>query len=267
MYITITRRRLWGGLAALLILIAGGVGMALPPTAPVAANNWGLSYPAEGQTPRGNATAEALAEHNAHFVGDTTKKCLYLTFDAGYEAGHTPAILDALHKHGVPATFFVVEHYLDSAPEMVQRMVAEGHTVANHTATHPDMSAMDTQADFLRELTRVEEAYAAITGQTMPKLYRPPRGAYSEQNLRMAAEAGYHTFFWSVAYVDWYVDRQPTREQALEKLLPRTHPGAIVLLHSTSATNAEILDELLTKWKEMGYTFAPLTELCDGGGA
>lgn len=266
MYITITRRRLWGGLAALLVFIGGGVGMALPPAAPAAAGNWGLSYPAEGQTPIGNATADELAAYNTHFLGDTTQKCLYLTFDAGYENGHTPAILDALQKHGVPAAFFVVEHYLDTAPDLVRRMVAEGHTVANHTATHPDMSAIRTQAEFLQELTRVEEKYTAITGQTMPKLYRPPRGVYSEENLQMAKEAGYHTFFWSLAYVDWYADRQPTREQALEKLLPRTHPGAIVLLHSTSATNGAILDELLQKWKEMGYTFLPLTALCGDSG-
>jgi len=101
----------------------------------------------------------------------------------------------------------------------------------------------------------------------MQKIYRPPQGKYSEQNLQMACDAGYHTFFWSLAYVDWYKDRQPTRQQALDKLMGRVHPGAIILLHSTSTTNAEILDELLTKWKEMGYTFAPLNALCGDGGA
>ena len=120
----------------------------------------------------------------------------------------------------------------------------------------------DTTA-FLTELTRVEESYRRITGQEMPKLYRPPQGKYSPQNLQMAAEAGYTTFFWSLAYVDWYVDKQPTREQALEKLIGRIHPGAVVLLHSTSATNAAVLDEVITTWKEMGYTFGTLAELCD----
>lgn len=265
MYVTLTRRRLLVGLAAVVMVVCGGVGMALPPrTRPTA--SWGLSYAAEGQPPRGNATAAHLAQYNAHFVGDTGKKTLYLTFDAGYEAGYTPALLDTLKKHGVSATFFVVGHYVESAPDLVRRMVAEGHTVGNHTATHPDMAGMG-EAAFLQELRGVEEAYFALTGQAMPKLYRPPRGIYSEQNLRMARDAGYHTFFWSLAYVDWYADRQPTRQQAFAKLLPRVHPGAIVLLHSTSATNADILDELLTKWKEMGYTFAPLTALCGDGGA
>ena len=169
--------------------------------------------------------------------------------------------MDTLKKQGVPACFFVVGHYLVSAPELVKRMVAEGHTVGNHTHSHPDMAAIGEREAFLKELTAVETAYADLTGQKMLPIYRPPRGVYSEQNLQMAAKAGYHTVFWSLAYVDWYVDNQPTREQALEKLVGRIHPGAVVLLHSTSATNAAVLEEVITKWKEMGYTFGRVTEL------
>lgn len=235
-------------------------------TASAAVSNWGLSFPKEGQTPVGNAGAEQLKQYDAYYVGptytsDTQPKTIYLTFDAGFENGYTPAILDTLKKHEVKACFFLVKNYIDTAPELVQRMVAEGHTVGNHTASHPDMSQItDTQA-FQKELQELEAAYERLIGQPMEKLYRPPQGKYSERNLQMAKELGYHTFFWSLAYVDWYVDDQPTREQAFGKLLPRIHPGAIVLLHSTSATNAEILDELLTKWKAMGYTFSTLQEL------
>jgi len=96
----------------------------------------------------------------------------------------------------------------------------------------------------------------------MQKFYRPPQGKYSESNLKMAQELGYQTVFWSLAYVDWYVDQQPTQEEAYAKLLPRIHPGAVVLLHSTSKINAEILDDLLTKWEQEGYTFGTLNELC-----
>ena len=95
----------------------------------------------------------------------------------------------------------------------------------------------------------------------MTKFYRAPQGKYSETNLQMAKDLGYKTFFWSLAYVDWYQDKQPTKEEAFKKLLGRIHPGAIVLLHSTSSTNATILDELLTKWEEMGYTFKSLYQL------
>ncbi len=229
-----------------------------------AVTNWGLSFRVAGQPPVGNASAAYLAQYNAHYVGNTSteqEKKLYLTFDAGFENGNTAAILDALKKHNVPATFFLVKNYIDTSPELVMRMVEEGHTVGNHTATHPDMSKLSTKEAFAAELNALEQAYEQVTGKPMEKLYRPPQGKYSESNLQHAKELGYHTFFWSLAYVDWYVDDQPTREQAFDKLLTRIHPGAIVLLHSTSATNAQILDELLSKWEAMGYTFGTLQEL------
>ena len=264
MYLTITRKGIKGALAVTLALMTGLWGLSLSDNtvpASAGAGNWGLSFRQEGQPPVGNASAEELAAVDTHYLGDTAQKRLYLTFDAGFENGNTAPILDALKKHKAPACFFVVGHYLESAPELVKRMVAEGHTVGNHTFSHPDMSQIREKDAFLRELNRVEEAYRALTGQEMAKIYRPPQGKYSPENLQMAKEAGYHTFFWSLAYVDWYVDDQPTREQAFDKLLPRIHPGAIVLLHSTSATNAQILDELLTRWKEMGYRFGTMEEL------
>lgn len=269
MYWIVTGRRLLGILGAVVLLLVGGTGIGLAQRCGVAATgaNWGLSFQNEGMPPVGNASAQELAALDAHYIGDTNQKRIYLTFDAGFENGYTPAILDTLKKHQVPAAFFVVGHYLESAPALVQRMAEEGHLVANHTYSHPDMSAIGSRDTFVEELTRVESAYQEVTGQEMPKIYRPPQGKYSKENLQLAKEAGYHTFFWSLAYVDWYTDRQPTREQAFEKLLGRIHPGAIVLLHSTSSTNAQILDELLSKWKEMGYSFGVLTELCTTDGA
>lgn len=225
--------------------------------------NWGLSFQEEGQCPQGNASIEELAEYNAYYAQDTEEKVLYLTFDAGYENGNTETILNALKKHNVSATFFVVGTYIESEPELIQRMIDEGHTVGNHTWHHPNMSGIETMDEFKKELTDVEDAFRQTTGQEMTKYYRPPQGIYSESNLEMAKELGYQTFFWSLAYVDWYADDQPTREEAFDKLLGRIHPGAIVLLHSTSSTNAEILDELLTKWEEMGYQVRPLSELVE----
>ncbi len=223
--------------------------------------NWGLSFQKLGAPPVGNASAEYLAGYHAYFLGDTSKKTIYLTFDAGFENGNTPKILDVLRAHKTPATFFLVGNYLDTAPELVRRMVEEGHTVGNHTATHPDMSKIADRAAFERELHTLEGKYRAVTGQEMQHIYRPPQGKFSEENLKMANEMGYQTVFWSLAYVDWYTDNQPTRAQAFEKLLPRMHPGAVVLLHSTSKTNADILDELLTRWEQDGYTVAPISEL------
>jgi peptidoglycan-N-acetylmuramic acid deacetylase len=259
--------------AALVIAFFTGQGIAAfrnPPAVPQtvtasADGNWGLSFQTEGAPPIGNATADYLAGYNAHYIGDTSDKVIYLTFDAGYENGYTPAILDALKKHNVSATFFLVGNYLNTSPELVKRMVAEGHTVGNHTFHHPDMSKISTKESFRQELESLETLYQQVTGQKMTHFYRPPQGKYSEANLKMAKDLGYETFFWSLAYVDWYEDKQPTREEALKKLLGRIHPGAIVLLHSTSKTNAEILDELLTKWEEMGYHFGTLEDLVNSG--
>jgi len=166
-----------------------------------------------------------------------------------------------LKKHKVSAAFFLVGHYMEKNADLVRRMAEEGHTVGNHTMHHPDMSKIADKDAFSKELLELESLYKEITGKEMPKYYRPPQGIYSEENLKMAQELGYKTVFWSLAYVDWNNDSQPTKEQAFSKLLPRVHNGAVVLLHSTSRTNAEILDELLYKWEDMGYTFAPIEEL------
>ena len=223
--------------------------------------NWGLGFGAEGSQPTGNISAEELKKNDAYYIGKDGEKIIYLTFDCGFENGNTEPILDALKKHNVQATFFVVGHYLESAPELVKRMVAEGHAVGNHTYHHPDMSAISDQASFQKELDDVAVLFKEITGRELHHYYRPPQGKCSTANLKMAKEMGYSTFFWSLAYVDWQQDAQPSKEEAFEKLLKRIHPGAVVLLHNTSATNGEILDELLSKWKELGYSFKPLSDL------
>ena len=274
MFITITRDTLYrigagAGVCALLTALffllpqreqaAAETAAGAQPAAAV--SDWGLSFQTNGQPPAGNVSADELRQWDAYYLGDTGEKTIYLTFDAGYENGCTPAILDALKKHNAPACFFVVGNYIDTAPALVQRMVDEGHIVGNHTLHHPDMSAIASQEAFAAELDGLAEKFTALTGQPMQKFYRPPQGKFSEENLKQAQALGYKTIFWSLAYVDWYTDNQPTEEQAFSKLIPRIHNGAIVLLHSTSETNARILDELLTRWEEQGYTFGRLDEL------
>ena len=253
------RRRDIGIIAGAMLLALGLTAWVLA-QAVVETGSWGLSFQTEGQAPAGPVDAGKLRDLGAAYVGDGGEKVLYLTFDAGYENGCTARILDTLAKHNVKAAFFLVGHYMESNPDLVRRMAAEGHTVGNHSMHHPDMTKLSTAA-FTAELTDLENLYRETTGAELAKFYRPPQGLYSEENLKTAHSLGYRTVFWSLAYVDWNNDAQPTAKQAMEKLLPRTHDGAVILLHSTSETNAQVLDALLTKWKEMGYRFATLEEL------
>ena len=250
-------------LSALVIAILMGIFVVTSGT--IETGNWGLSFPTEGEPPHGPASAQALRKYDAVYLGDSNEKVIYLTFDAGYENGNTGKILDVLKSHDVTAAFFLVGNYIQQNPDLVRRMENEGHLVGNHTMHHYDMSKISDKAAFQKELTDLEVLYREITGKEMPKFYRPPQGIYSESNLKMAQELGYKTVFWSLAYVDWQNDKQPTAEYAFSKLLPRTHNGAVVLLHSTSATNAAILDELLTKWETMGYHFASIEDLFADG--
>jgi peptidoglycan-N-acetylmuramic acid deacetylase len=247
---------LFGALAMALLL-----GIGILRHSALETGSWGLSFRQEGTAPMGSAGADVLRKLDAAYLGDTTQPVIYLTFDAGYENGCTEKILDILKKHEVKAAFFLVGHYIEKNADLVRRMTGEGHIVGNHTMHHPDMSKISDPMAFEKELKDLENLYKEVTGQVLPKFYRPPQGIYSEENLKMAQELGYKTVFWSLAYVDWNNDAQPTKEQAFSKLLPRIHNGAVVLLHSTSQTNAEILDELLTKWKEAGYRFGTLEEL------
>lgn len=245
-----------GALIGAILLGMGQFGKSV-----VATGAWGLSFQKEGETPSGPVGEKTLRELDAAYVGDSKDKVLYLTFDAGYENGYTAQILDTLKKHDVKAAFFLVGDYLERNADLVRRMVEEGHVVGNHTASHPDMSKIKDKEAFRQELAEVETLFQEITGKELPKFYRPPRGVYSEENLKHAKELGYKTVFWSLAYADWDNQKQPSHDYAFQKLMPRTHNGAVVLLHSTSKTNAEVLDELLTQWEAQGYRFATVDQL------
>ena len=180
----------------------------------LASEDWGLGFGEPGTQPVGNASAEDLAWYDAWYVGEDTEKVIYLTFDCGYENGNTEPILDALKKHDVQAAFFVVGHYLETAPDLVKRMVAEGHAVGNHTYHHLDMPTILDQETFRKELDDVAALFREVTGEELSTYYRPPQGKCNVENLKMAQEMGYRTIFWSLAYVDWDTDKQPSHEEA-----------------------------------------------------
>jgi peptidoglycan-N-acetylmuramic acid deacetylase len=197
-----------------------------------------------------------LTKYDAHYIGDVNKKVLYLTFDEGYENGYTAKILDTLKECEVKAIFFVTLPYLKANNDLILRMVNEGHIVANHTNHHPSMPTVTgSEEKFNKELKDVEEEYNKIVGKDMPKFFRPPMGEYSERSLAMTKNLGYKTIFWSFAYHDWDINKQPDPEKAKKTILDGLHNGSIMLIHAVSKTNTEILEEVLKEAKSQGYEF------------
>lgn len=201
-----------------------------------------------------------LAQFSAYYLGDVSKKELYLTFDEGYENGFTEKILDVLLDKGVPAAFFVTKGYIEKNAELVVRMVAEGHVVGNHTVRHKSSPAL-SKDELAAELAGVAEAFSGLTGQNMPNFFRPPMGEYSEQVLAVAQQEGYHTIFWSFAYEDWLENKQPGAAAAHKKVMENLHNGEIMLLHAVSSSNAEALPSIIDAVREAGYEFKSLWEL------
>jgi peptidoglycan-N-acetylmuramic acid deacetylase len=206
---------------------------------------------------------QLLKNYDGYYLGDTSRKVLYLTFDEGYENGYTPKILDALKENNVKAAFFVTTDYINSNTDIIKRMVDEGHLVCNHSNSHPSMAraALKSQESFQEEFTVTEKAFEDVTGQKMPKFFRPPMGKYSELSMHYTKELGYKTVFWSFAYKDWLPNEQPSHDYARKKIMDRTHNGAIILLHAVSKTNADIMDSIIKELKGKGYEFDTLDNL------
>lgn len=228
------------------------------------AYSWYAAHQKNGVRPPSPAEIPSIAEHGGFFLG-ADEPVVYLTFDAGYENGNVERILDGLKAEEVPGAFFILENLVNRNPELVKRMTEEGHLVCNHTARHRDMTTF-TEADFKEELGRMETAYRNLTGRELARYYRPPEGKFTVDNLDWARDMGYSTVFWSFAYADWDNDKQPDPDAALEKILSGAHNGMVLLLHPTSATNAQILPALIRALKDRGYRFGTLDELTGGGG-
>ena len=223
--------------------------------------NWYCKRAKGGARPETEPSMSFISEHSGAFIGkNAEEKVIYLTFDAGYENGNIARILDVLKKHGAHGAFFVLENLVLRETELVKRMAAEGHLVCNHTARHRDMTKM-AEADFRAELTRLEDVLREKAGVECARFYRPPEGRFNEKNMDIAASMGYKTVFWSLAYADWDNEKQPEPEKSKQLLISNTHNGAVVLLHPTSKTNADILDALLTEWEAQGYRFGTISEL------
>jgi len=201
-----------------------------------------------------------IGRYSSYYLGDVSKKEVYLTFDEGYENGYTACILDALLDKGVTAAFFVTMGYIKENPELISRMVDEGHIVGNHTIKHKSSPSLSVD-ELAEELAGVAEFFKQQTGRDIPPFFRPPMGEYSEQVLSLAHDEGYHTIFWSFAYRDWLQDDQPGAAVAHKKVMDDLHNGAILLLHAVSSSNAEALPGIIDAVHDAGYEFKSLWDL------
>lgn len=176
---------------------------------------------------------------------------IILTFDQGYENGYTSAILDTLKEKGVSAIFFLTGDYAKKETELVNRMIDEGHVLGNHGMTHADLTTL-TEDEAKQEIMELHE-YVKDTYDYEMQYFRFPCGTYSEERLETLHQLGYKTLFWSYAYVDWQTDAQPSPETALEGLKKSAHGGEILLLHSVSSTNAQILGDAIDAFRSAGF--------------
>ncbi|WP_335871044.1 delta-lactam-biosynthetic de-N-acetylase [Bacillus sp. 2205SS5-2] len=229
----------------------------LPASASNSPIHWGFKKAKNEQPAQAPEYEALLKKYDAFYKGPADKKIVYLTFDNGYENGYSEKILDVLKKEKVPATFFVTGHYLQSAPDLVKRMVKEGHIIGNHSWFHPDFTTISDEK-IRKELSKVKEETARLTKQKEMMYLRPPRGIFSERVLKVAKEEGYIHVFWSVAFVDWYTNKQQGWKYSYNNLMRQLHPGAVILLHTVSKDNADALEKAIQDIKKKGYSFESL---------
>lgn len=223
--------------------------------------HWGFSKSKNHEPPSAGKEWDALlAKYDAFYLGNPREKAIYLTFDNGYENGYTEKILDVLKEKHVPATFFVTGHYLETAPDLVKRMAKEGHIVGNHSWHHPDLTTVSDER-LRAELEAVRKKTEELTGQKGMMYLRPPRGIFSERTMAIARELGYYHVFWSLAFVDWHIDRQKGWKYAYDQIMSQVHPGAVILLHTVSKDNADALAKVIDDLRKQGYTFKRLDDV------
>lgn len=221
---------------------------------------WGLKRGTNGSIPEVPSSYKLLLRrYNALYVADTTQRRIYLTFDEGYENGYTAQILDTLHACGVKAIFFITGDYFTANPELIRRMVEEGHEVGNHTVHHYSLPTVSVQT-MESEILDLDRQFLDKFGRQM-RFLRPPKGEFNENTLKVAQNIGYQCIFWSFAYEDWIPTKQRGPEYALKMVTDNVHPGEIMLLHAVSSDNAGALADIIAACREAGYAFGDPAEL------
>lgn len=261
------RRKCWKKLAAGLLAGILMVAQVQPAQAgrydkyPVTPCNWGLGRNTAHKTP-GTAYAKVLKGKNAYYYVSSKpkKKRIYLSFDCGYENGHTASILDTLKRKNVKAIFFVTKGYLESSPKLVRRMKKEGHLVGNHTMNHPAMAGLSPKR-IRQEILGCERLMKKLTGYEMDRYIRPPMGNFSARSLKVTKDLGYTTILWSMAFYDYDTANQPGRQAIIDQFMTYYHPGAITLFHAVSDSDDRALGSIIHQMRLKDYRFGTLDEL------
>ena len=229
--------------------------------------SWYCQRTKDHSQPKLPSEFEFILDHGGYYLSrKTNEKVVYLTFDAGYENGNVKKTLDILKDNDVKGAFFVLNNLIKTSPDIVKRMVDDGHTVGNHTSTHKDMSKINDYNVFRDELKALEDLYTETTGRKLSNYFRPPEGKFSNKTMLFAEQMGYKTIFWSFAYADWDNNNQMSCNDAKKKIMDNLHNGAILLLHPTSNVNVMVLDEVIKEIKDQGYRFGSLDELTTNEG-
>ncbi len=242
-------------LSAILLIATSSKEVSAKPIEKRESINFGLTPTYDHSQPKLSTQEEqVLRKHNAIYLGTPINKKIYLTFDTGYEMGNTSKILDCLKKYNIKAVFFATGHFMEQEPDLIKRMAKEGHIVGNHTYYHPDMTKVSKER-IINEISLIEDKYFSITNMHMMKIYRPPMGKYDEYSLNIMDTLGYKTLFWSLAYVDWEINKQRGWEYSYDKVISRIHPGAVILMHTVSTDNANALERIIVDLQNEGYNF------------
>jgi len=221
---------------------------------------WGISRRPNNQTPNADPGApELISKYGGIYLGDTSKKVVYLTFDEGYENGYTAKILDTLKNNKVNAIFFVTGPYLKEQGDLIKRMVDEGHVVGNHTVNHPSLPEISDD-ELIKEVVDLDK-YFYEKYKIHMSCFRAPKGEYSERTLKLTKDLGYKNIFWSLAYDDWYRDKSRGADYANNIVLRNLHNGAIILLHAVSKDNADALDGIIKEARQNGYEFGNVNNI------
>lgn len=201
---------------------------------------------------------QLFAQYGGMYVAPTLEKTVYLTFDLGYEAGYTNSLLDTLKQLHIRGTFFLLGQYMEKNPAIVKRIVQEGHAVGSHSYYHDSLPSLTDQA-IIEDTQKCNQLYHQLTGKNF-RLYRFPKGEFSEYSLSVIQALGYPSYFWSIAYMDW--EKVPGGpDECYQKVMDHIHPGAIVLMHVVTDDNLLALPRIVQSLTEQGYTFAGLDEI------